>query len=163
MRVFRARNPTPHMNTVSIKSPYGTHVIPREPTRLHNIAALNKLGRVEMDDVLRKLVILKLVSTVPGTVLEGGGSYYYCGPLGRPGSPKSPMIHDWLRDHGVAAADDDTPLCPYREWTGKPLPTSAEELIDEYERLCEPTYSEYSDAKIAARNAVWDALERFRA
>lgn len=140
------------MNTVSIKSPYGSHVIPREPTRLHNIAALNKLSHAEMDVVLRKLVDLNLVKAlVWGSVGENGVidavAATYCA---------SPMVQEFSD-----IFDDDT-LCPYKEWTGKPLPTSAEELIDEYERLCAPTHREFSDAKIAARNAVWDALERFR-
>jgi hypothetical protein len=144
------------MNAVSIKSPYGTHIIPTEPSSLTDIAQANNLSPAEMSVVLNKLVDLKLVKAqVWGSVGEDGmidafAATYCASPAPRESSD-------------IFSDADDTSLCPYKEWTGKPLPTSAEELIEEYERLCEPTYIEYSDAKIAARNAVWDALEKFRA
>jgi hypothetical protein len=47
-------------------------------------------------------------------------------------------------------ADTVTPNCPYQEWTGKPIPTSREELWEEYERLSSPTFAEFSADRAAA-------------
>jgi hypothetical protein len=146
------------MKTTDITLPNGatTYHIPEDPATLTEIALANGVPLKDMQEVMDAMLRLNLTRCVVIGSLDDDGmihatSVKYCA---------STMVQE-LGD--VFSDADDNTLCPYKEWTGKPLPTSAEELIEEYERLCEPTYREYSDAKLAARDAVWDALERFRA